>query len=160
VYLRLLSTLTHILEKADAHVKEKGIAESTLLTASIYPDMRNFTKQIQIATDDMRRNIRLLAGKEHVKMEDNETTIAALITRVTKTRDIIAELTVSDFEGADDVHISKEWMGGAYILGKDLIQEFAFQNSHFHVVTAYDILRKEGVAIGKTDFIGALTLNK
>jgi hypothetical protein len=160
VYLNLLDTLTHLLEKADAHVKEKGIVESALLTAAIYPDMLNFTKQIQVATDDMRRNIRFLAGKEHVKMEDNETSIAELLARVAKTKDVIKELTATDFDGADERHISLFWMGGAHVLGKDFVQQYAFQNSHFHVVTAYDILRKEGVVIGKMDYITNLTMNK
>lgn len=160
VYLNLLETLTHLLEKAEAHVKEKGIEESALLAASIYPDMLNFTRQIQVATDDMRRNIRFLAGKEHVKMEDNETTIGELQARVLKTKDVVKELVVTDFEGADERHISLFWMGGAYVFGKDFVQQYAFQNSHFHVVTAYDILRKEGVSIGKMDYITNLAMNK
>ncbi len=160
VYLKLSDTLVHLLEKADAHVKEQGIDESTLLTAAIYIDMFNFTRQIQIATDDMRRNIMLLAGKEHVKMEDTETTILELIARVKTSKDYIASLTLQDFEGADERHISLFWMGGKYVLGKDFVQEYAFQNSHFHVATAYNILRKEGVAVGKMDFISGLSLHE
>ena len=159
IYLKELDALTHLLTKAEAHVKEKGIEDSALLNASIYPDMFNFTKQIQISTDNIRRNMRLLASKEHVAIEDNETTLAQLKERVAKTKEVIAPLTESDFAGADDVHMTFQWMPGGYVLGKDLIQEHAIQNTMFHVVTAYNILRKEGVVIGKSDFITALTVN-
>jgi uncharacterized protein len=160
VYLNAHDTLMRILEKAEAHVKEKGIEESILLMASLYPDMLNFTRQIQIATDDMRRNIRLLAGKEHIKMEDTETTLQALKDRVTKNKSYVAELVLTDFDGADDRHVKFSWMGEMYVLGKDILEGYAIQNTHFHVVTAYDILRKEGVNIGKSDYIGGMNLKQ
>ncbi len=148
-----LVTLLHLIGKADAHVKSGAITEEALLTASIAPDMFNFTKQVQVATDDARRNLFLLAGKEHVKMDDTEKTLEELKARVQKTLDLVSSLTEADFEGADDRHISLFWMGGKYVLGKDFIDEFAFNNFFFHAVTAYNVLRKEGVVIGKMDFI-------
>ncbi len=154
-----LKTLLHLLDKAEAHTKEKGLQESALLTAQLAPDMFTFTRQIQIATDDARRNLRFLAGKEHVRMEDTETTIAELRIRIKKTQEVIDELTPSDFEGADDRHISLYWMGENYVLGKDFIAQLAIPNFMFHVGMAYAILRKEGVAIGKQDFVTTLNMH-
>lgn len=154
-----LSALLRILDKAEAHVKEKGIEESVLLQAALYPDMMNFTKQIQMASDYGRKDLALLAGKEPVRMEDNETTIVELKDRVQKSLAIVDEFTVEDFEGADTRPIKLMWFPeGMHIEGKDFLTQFAISNFLFHVVTAYDILRKEGVAIGKTDFIGELAL--
>ena len=148
-----LNTLSHLLDKASEHVKEKGIGEEVVLHASIAPDMFNFSRQIQIATDDARRNLYLLAGKEHIKMEDNEKSIEELKARVTKNLELISALTEKDFEGADERKITLFWMKDKHVLGKDFVNEFAFSNFFFHIVTAYNILRKEGVTIGKMDFI-------
>jgi uncharacterized protein len=153
-----LKTLEHLLDKAESHVKERGIEESTLLTASLAPDMFNFTKQIQIASDDARRNLRLLAGKEHVRMEDTETTIAELRTRIQKTREVVNELTSSDFSEADTRKITLYWMGENYVEGNDFVQQLGIPNFMFHVAMAYAILRKEGVSIGKSDFITTLNM--
>jgi hypothetical protein len=154
-----LNTLTHLLDKAEAHVKEKGIDESVLLTAKLAPDMFDFTKQIQVATDDARRNLRLLAGMEHVAMEDTEKTIAELKVRIQKSLDIVKELKPEDFKDADTRQISLYWMGENYVIGKDFAMELAIPNFMFHVVTAYAILRAQGVNIGKQDFITKLSMH-
>lgn len=154
-----LETLTHLLDKAEAHVQEKGVAESALLTAVLAPDMFNFTRQIQIASDDARRNLRLLAGKEHIKMDDTETTIAELRERIAKTLAIVEELTPADFADADSRQITLYWMGENYVEGKDFVAQLAIPNYMFHVGMAYAILRKEGVQIGKQDFITTLAMH-
>lgn len=155
-----LDSLFRIVEKGETHAKDNGLADEVLLSARLAPDMFPFVSQVRIATDDARRNLYLLAGKEHVKMDDNETTFAELKVRIIKTQELVAALTPNDFEGADDRHVSLYWMGGAYVLGKDFIREFAIQNTLFHVITAYDILRNQGVAIGKMDFLGPMSMHQ
>jgi hypothetical protein len=152
-----LLALLRILEKAEAHVKEKGIEESSLLQASLYPDMLNFTKQIQVASDYGRKDLALLAGKDPVKMEDNETTLAALKERVQKSLDVVNAFTSEDFAQADTQPVKLFWFPeGVHVKGKDFLNQFAVSNFLFHVVTAYDILRNQGVGIGKADFIGEM----
>ena len=154
-----LHTLLHLLDKAKEYSVTSGKGEVALLSARLAPDMFDFTKQIQISTDDIRRNLYLLAGKDHVKYEDNETTLDALKDRVEKTLLVVSALTSADFSEADNRHISLYFMGGKYVLGKDFVQEFAFMNYLFHVVTAYDILRATGVSVGKTDFITKFSMH-
>ncbi len=158
--LKSLEALTRIVEKGELHAKENGLSDEALMNARLAPDMFPFVSQVRIATDDARRNLYLLAGKEHVKMEDDETTFAQLKLRIQKTKELVAALTEKDFDGADERHVSLYWMGGAYTLGKDFVQEFAVQNTLFHVITAYDILRNQGVNIGKTDFIGPMSMHQ
>lgn len=154
-----LQALLRILDKAEQHVKEKGIEESVLLSAQLYPDMLNFTKQIQISSDYGRKNLALLAGKEPVKMEDNETSIAELKERIQKTLDIVATFSAEDFAGADERAIKQFWFPeGMHVKGRDFLPQFALSNFLFHVVTAYDILRAQGVNIGKADFIGDINM--
>ncbi len=153
-----LKTLLHLLEKVEEHCKEKGMRESVLLEARLAPDMFPFAKQIQIASDDVRRNLLLLAGKEHIRMEDTEKTVAELKVRIEKTLAIVNELTPADFEGSETRHISLYWMGEQYVEGNDFIPQLAIPNFLFHVTIAYAILRKEGVAIGKSNFITTLNM--
>lgn len=155
-----LNTLLHLIDKAEESVKSGASTEEALLSASLAPDMFNLKKQIQVATDDARRNLFLLAGREHVKMEDTEKSFAELRMRVQKTLELVASLAEKDFEGADDRRVSLSWMGGKYVLGKDFIEEFAFSNFFFHIVTAYGLLRKEGVQIGKMDYITKFSMRE
>ncbi len=153
-----MESLLRTLDKAETHVKETGVLESELLTAKLYPDMMDFTKQIQISSDYGRKNLAYLAGKEPVKMEDNETTISELKERVKKSLEVVNTFKVSDFEKADEAKVSLGWMNGAYFHGKDFLDQFAITNLLFHVVTAYDILRSKGVNLGKADFIGEIKM--
>jgi hypothetical protein len=154
-----LQALLRVLDKAEAHIKEKGIEESLLLQAALYPDMLNFAKQIQIASDYGRKDLALLAGKEPVKMEDNETTITQLKDRVQKSLDIVNTFKGEDFASADTHPVKLFWFPeGMHVKGKDFLNQFAVSNFLFHVVTAYDILRAQGVNIGKADFIGEMAM--
>ncbi len=153
-----LGTLLHLLDAAEKFVQEKNMNETDILTASLAPDMFHFTRQIQIATDDARRNLRLLAGKEHIRMEDTETTISELRERIQKTQTIVDELTIDDFREADTRKITLYWMGENYVDGKSFVAQLAIPNFMFHVCTAYAILRTKGVPIGKQDFITALDI--
>jgi hypothetical protein len=152
-----LQALLRILDKAEAHSKERGIPESELLTAKLYEDMLDFTKQIQISTDYGRKDLALLSGKEPVKMEDTETTIGQLKERVQKSLDVVNTFTADDFAHADTQQVKLYWTPeGVHVKGKDFIGQFAVSNFLFHIVTAYDILRSKGVNLGKADFIGEM----
>lgn len=156
---RTLMTLSRILDAAEVYAKEKGIPESELLSAKLYPDMFDFTKQIQIATDNGRKNLARLSGKEPVAMTDTETTIADLKERISKSLAVVESFTVSDFVDADTRAITLPWFQGTHMLGKDFVDEFASANLFFHTVTAYDILRAKGVPVTKSLFIGDMSMH-
>lgn len=158
VSIKSLESLRRVLDKAEGYAKEKGIAESDLLSARLVPDMMDFTKQVQVATDNARKNLARLSGKEPVAMEDNETTFAQLKERVAKSLDVVRTFSAGDFVDADTREVRLPWFQGTHILGKDFINEFAIANLLFHTVTAYDIMRSQGVQIGKSDYIGNLSI--
>lgn len=91
-------------------------------------------------------------------MEDNETTLAMLKDRITTTKNLLLTLSQQDFEGADDRKISLFWMQGAYVLGRDFINMYPVQNTYFHIITAYNIVRHLGGSIGKMDYIGGFPM--
>lgn len=160
IVLKQLGALERVLGKAATYSKEKNIPEIAILEWRMFHDMFNFKRQIQIATDDARRNLYLLAGKEHIKFDDKEKTFKELKNRIIKTKKLIQKLKSTDFKGAELRHISLYWMGDSYVRGKEFVNEFLIQNLSFHVVTAYNILRAHGVSIGKADYTGPLSMKK
>jgi len=155
VFQQALKTLSGLLLKAEAHAVEKGIDISFLLNAQLAPDMLSFTRQIQIATDHAKGATARLAGVDMPKYEDSEKTVAELQARLQKIQDFIAGLQREQFAGAEDRAIKLVDPWATYdFTGQRYLTYWALPNFFFHVTTAYNILRHQGVQIGKADFIG------
>ncbi|CDZ77331.1 hypothetical protein BN59_01614 [Legionella massiliensis] len=153
VFKQLLSALGAILTKAE----QAEVKSETLLQAQLFPDMFDFTRQVQIATDFAKGVSARLAGIEVPAYEDKETTFSELQTRITKTLEFISSISPDEINGSEDREIitrpgtpkEKKFKGEDYLLHYGLPQFF------FHITTAYGILRSQGVEIGKRDYMGA-----
>lgn len=159
VFIKHLGGLRNILEKAKAHLAETKGDENALLADRLYPDMFPLTKQVQVACDNAKGCAARLSGTENPKMEDTEATIDELIARVDKTLAFVKSVPESAFAGAADRQVIISYMPDVYFTGFDYAREYALSNFFFHTVTAYDLLRKNGVPIGKADYINGLTLH-
>ena len=157
--IRALTNLRHVLEKGAAHAEAKKIEPAVLVNARLYPDMFPLSKQVQIATDVAKIGSARIAGVEPPKYEDNEATFAELIERVKKTIAYLETLKADAFAGADTKDVtfpvqggkdSRTWPGSRYLTARVL------PNVFFHCTTAYNILRHNGVEVGKNDFLGPL----
>jgi uncharacterized protein len=157
VFKQLLNALSDVLAKAEAHATEKKIDPNALLQARLFPDMFPLVRQVQIAADFAKSVPARLAGAEVPAYEDTEQTFADLHARIKKTLAFIDGLPAEKIDGSETLEIvlrpgtpkEKKLSGQTYLLGYGLPQFF------FHVTTAYDILRHNGVEIGKRDFMGA-----
>lgn len=148
-----------ILNKANEAIEKNGMIESELLTASLAPDMFNFTRQVQIFSDGALGGVYRLSGGTKPSIPDDEETLSDLIARIEMTKKMIGELASSDTNTAETLQIHLPWMPeGAYLEGADFAEKFVIQNTFFHLVTAYNILRTKGVHIGKMDFITNLEM--
>jgi len=157
VFTRTLSNLRNILEKAAAHAREHKIDESAFLGARLYPDMLPFTRQVQIATDFARGTSARLAGAEPPAAEDKEASFAELIARVDRTVEYLRTLSAAGIDGSETREIVRPIRGEPKKFnGLDYLLAFALPNFYFHTTTAYAILRHNGVALGKGDFIGSV----
>ena len=157
VFVRTLTNLKNILAKGAAHAEAKKIDESAFLQARLAPDMYPLTSQVHIATDMARAGAARLTGGEPPKYEDNESTFSELIARVEKTIAYLQSLPQSEFEGADARIITRPVRGQPkQFVGINYLQQFIIPNLYFHTTTAYDLLRHNGVDVGKADYIGAL----
>jgi uncharacterized protein len=154
-FVNMLTNLSGILDKAQAHAEAKKIDPAALTNDRLFPDMLPMKRQVQIACDTAKGAVARLAGVEVPKHEDTEQTFAELKARIAKTIDFIKTVPPAQLEGAEDSNIhlrlgSREvdYTGIQYLLGH------ALPNFYFHVTTAYDILRHNGVELGKRDYIG------
>jgi hypothetical protein len=154
-FANLLRNLTALIDKAEAHCAAKKIDPAALTTFRLYPDMFPFTRQVQIACDTAKGAVARLAGAEIPKHDDTEQTFADLKARIAKTIDFIESVKAERVDGSEEKEIvlpmrsgERRFNGMQYLLG------FAYPNFYFHVTTAYNMLRHNGVEIGKQDFIG------
>jgi uncharacterized protein len=155
VFRKSLAQLLHVMEKGVANAKSRNFDTGVLAGSRLAPDMLPFTKQIQLTSDFAKNSMARLAGVDPPKFEDNETTMDELLARVKKTIDYIDSVPPASLEGSEtrDIKIplrdrTVEFKGLAFL------QFWALPNFFFHHVTAYNLLRHNGVDIGKRDFLG------
>jgi hypothetical protein len=154
-FAAMLRNLSALLDKAEAHCAAKKLEPSALTTFRLFPDMFPLTRQVQIACDTAKGAVARLAGAEIPKHEDTEQTFADLKGRINKTLDFIESIGAAKIDGTEEKEIvlqmrsgERRFKGMQYLLGH------AYPNLYFHVTTAYNILRHNGVEVGKADFIG------
>jgi uncharacterized protein len=156
IFIKTLGGLKNTLTKAEAFAKEKGMSEETFLADALAPDMFPLAKQVQIACDNAKGAAARLSGTEAPKYEDTEKTFAELQARIDKTLAFIESVPEASFAGAAERKITLAFMKDKYLTGFDYAREYVLPNFFFHVVTAYGIIRKNGVAIGKSDFTNGI----
>jgi hypothetical protein len=145
-----------ILEKAEQYAEEKKIDPSVLINARLAPDMYPLSRQVQIATDMAKGCAARLAGLEVPVYEDNETTFQELRARIAKTVAFIQSVDAERIDGSEERNITLKLRSREVsFAGQPYLVHFVLPNFYFHVTTAYAILRHNGLAIGKMDFIGS-----
>jgi hypothetical protein len=156
LFVHMLKVLSGVLTKAETHAKEKNIEPDVLLNARLHPTMYPLIRQVQLACDFSGRACARLAGTELPEMPDNETSFAELQTRIAKTIDNINAIPAEKFEGAEQREVTFPGSRGTTktLSGRQFLNRSALPNFFFHCTTAYDILRHNGVELGKLDFLG------
>jgi hypothetical protein len=155
VFTRMLTTLSKLLDKAQAHAEAKKFDSANFLGMRLAPDMLPFSKQVQIACDASKLFCARVTGLELPKFDDTEASIADLKDRIAKTVAVLNNIPRDAIDGTEAKPITFK-VGGQEVTfsAQDLLLNFAHPNVYFHVTTAYDILRQGGVEVGKKDFLG------
>lgn len=153
VFTRMLNNLHAMLEKAEAYAAERKFRPDVLVNQRLAPDMLPLSFQIQTATDYAKGAAARLAGREVPSWPDDEKTFDELKGRVKKALDYLATFKPEDIDGSEDKPITLKRNGEEYqVRGEDYLLGRAQMNVWFHVTTAYNILRHNGVPLGKSDF--------
>ena len=153
---RSLAALAALLAKAEAHCTERKLDPATLIQFRLFPDMFPLARQVQLTCDFAARCAARLSGAEVPSFPDTETTFAELQARVATARAYLATCPADAFKDADAREITLKMRSGDLTMnGTAYRASFAMPQFYFHMTTAYNILRHNGVAVGKMDFMGA-----
>ena len=154
-FVNILGNLSKILDKAQAHIDAKKISDATLTGYRLFPDMLSMATQVQIACDTAKGLVARLSGVDAPAFEDNETTLAELQARIAKTITFIQSVPAEKIDGTEDKAIvTKRGDKETHYKGMQVLLGHAVPNFYFHVTTTYNILRHNGVEIGKRDYLG------
>ena len=156
VFTRQLANLSAILHKAEAHAAARKIDPAVFINARLAPDMFPLSRQVQSASDSAKGCAARLAGVEIPSYADTETTFPELQARIAKTVAFLQSFGPELIDGSEERAIVLKLRGQeTKFSGQYYLLNFALPNFFFHAVTAYDILRHNGVEIGKQDFLGS-----
>ena len=150
IFLTRLETIEHILEIAENHY---GDEFESILQLRLFEDMLPFGTQV-VYTCNQPRNFSLWCEDLPTENLGPEVeTMVGLSTIIYDTKTRINRIDVADEKLNEIKRI--ELGRGLYmeVSGSDYVNEFLMPNFYFHMVTAYDILRKEGVPLGKQNFM-------
>ncbi|HEX7416674.1 MAG TPA: DUF1993 domain-containing protein [Steroidobacteraceae bacterium] len=157
VFAHSLANLAVLLRKGQTHAVAKKFEAEVLERARLAPDMFALVRQVQLTCDFAKNSTARLAGQEAPRFPDEEKTVDELLARVEKTLAYLRSVAASAFEGAAtrDIHLPLHERA-LDMKGLPFLQRWALPNFFFHLVTTYDILRHNGVEVGKWDFLGSL----
>jgi len=154
-FANALRNLSAILDKAQAHAEAKKLDPAVLGSLRLIADMFPLARQVQVACDTAKGAVARLAGAEIPKYEDTEQTIAELKARIAWTLDFVASVPAAKIDGSEEREVVMKMRGqDVKFSGLQYLFGHAWPNFYFHVTTAYNILRANGVELGKRDFIG------
>jgi len=155
VFSARLKALASVLSLAEQNATDRKIDPQVFLAARLAPDMFALTRQVQIATDHAKGAPSRLAGRDVPKYEDNESSFEELHARIAKTLDHLTTFSAADLDGSEERTIELRLAGREVSMsGLQYLLHAAMPNFYFHITTAYDILRHNGVPLGKATFLG------
>jgi uncharacterized protein len=154
--IRTLNNLSHLLDKAATQTAAKKVAPETVADSRLIFDMLPLKTQVAIACDMAKLSVSRLTGVEAPKYENTETTIEQLKTRIANTVKYLESVGAEHFKDCETKPIKLEFPQRSFNFdtGVDYVNLWVLPNVYFHVATAYNILRSNGVDIGKADFLG------
>jgi len=154
-FANTLKNLSAILDKAQAHADAKKLDPKVFASARLFPDMFPMARQVQAACDAAKGAVARLAGVAIPAHEDTEQTFEELKARIAKTIAFIQTVQPAQIDGSEEREVVLKMRSGEVkFKGMQYLLGHALPNFYFHVTTAYNILRHNGVEVGKRDYIG------
>src|SRR3981081_884697 len=154
--VRNLKSLEAWLDKAEQHAATKKFDVGVLMIDRLAPDMKAFIYQVQSACDYVKGAAAWLSGQTPPKHDDNEQTIDDVRARIRKTVAFAESVREAQYAGASERKVKLSWAPGKVLGGQDYLLQRIIPNVYFPLTTAYDILRHNGVDVGKMDFLGTI----
>jgi len=154
VLIRGLGILDEYLDRAAAFAADNKIDPKVLVNARLAPDMLPLSGQVQRASDTSKGAIPRLTDLQAPSFSDTEATLEDLKKRVADTVAFLKSVTPEHLRGAQERKVELKFLNNAVMTGDVFVLQFLLPNFFFHVTTAHDILRHNGVKVGKRDYLG------
>lgn len=155
VFVRGLTNLSTLLKKGEEYAVQGGLTPEALLGARLASDMLPLSAQVQRASDASKFAVQRISGGDAPRFADDETTFAQLQERIAQTIAYLESVDPAQLNAGAGRTVTVNWgKGGGDFTGQSYLLTFALPNFYFHVTTAHDILRQQGVPIGKLDYLG------
>jgi uncharacterized protein len=154
--IQSLKNVETLLDKAEQHAAAKKFDVGLLITGRLAPDMGNLIYQVQSACDYVKGAAAWLSGQAPPRHQDNERTIDDLRARIRKTVAFAQGVTAARYAGASGRKVSLSWAPGKVLGGEDYLLQMIIPNTFFHIAMVYAILRRDGLDIGKMDFLDSI----
>ena len=160
--IKTMESLKAMLDKASILAESKKnqymTYEAAMLAEKLIFDQLDLKRQIQFVSDNAKGGTSRLAEVETPKMEDTEATFVELKTRLNKTIEYLNTIKPEQIIGKENIKIVLPYYNGKYMTGLEYATQYLLPNFYFHATTAYAIMRKNGLDIGKSDYMGSLPL--
>ena len=153
-FSRMLTNLDAWLQAGVDFAASKGFSADVLAQSRLAPDQYGLIQQVQSACDQAKYAAAYLSGQAPPSHPDTETTVEQLRERIRSAKAFVDSVKEPAYASAATVRVAPPWMGGKSVRGDGYLMRIAVPNFYFHVTNSYAILRHNGVALGKGDYIG------
>ena len=153
---QIIASVSALVTKAAERCASNGEPDSALVEARLIKDMGPFGYQVKAVAEHSKGAIEgVRAGVYVPSLEPWPTSFAALTARLDEAEAFLAGLDPAEVEGFTGRDMRFEFRDRRMdFTAENFLLSFAQPNFFFHATTAYDILRAQGFAIGKRDFLG------
>jgi hypothetical protein len=155
-FTKMLENLDRWLGAGIAFAEKKKVDPDVLAAARLAVDQYELVRQVQSACDAAKYAAAYLSGQTAPSHPDTEKTMAELRARIATCVKYVRSVPAAQYAGAAERRVAPAWLGGKWMRGDHYLAQVSIPNFYFHVVTAYAILRHNGVELGKMDYIGAM----
>lgn len=119
-------------------------------------DKRNsLPYQVQSCSNTAKFTVQRLGNTAVPVFDDTETTFPELKARIDRTIEVLEGVDPKSMDGLKTKEVLMETKVGnfRFATGQQYVSEYAVPNFHFHLTTAYCILRHRGVPLGAFDYL-------
>lgn len=150
---QMLGTFDHLLNRAMADPRGEA-----LLSARLADDMYPLATQVRFATQQVVNTLNRLAGTSLENVDSDHATLAEAKAHIAEIVAVVSATAPEAFV-AEDTPVEFDLPNGMVftMTAAEYVRDWSLPQLYFHVNAAYAILRKEGVPLGKADYVGYVT---
>ena len=162
-FLQTLGSVEGFLARGLTHLKDNKIDPNEIVEARLFPDMAPFRFQVLAVAHHSIGAIRgakvgQFGPPAPLPSPPDYTGLQKIVTEAREALQQLAPADVNALEGKDVVFQIRDTK--LPFTAEGFLLSFSLPNFYFHATTAYDILRTNGVPLGKRDFMGRLKMKK